>query len=157
MGHSETSISYSQIKGFWREQLTSRFYLPKRYLSTKNKRNRDYLIFYRCTVLWSNSTTQKKEKIEKLRYFRFSPNLAHTKLIDLVNYVLSSSSRGVLRFTQQFSCKNGDPVGRILLRVLRRMKACIDEFRPNTSQANYFEGLWRTTSKGNPKIEVRKQ
>ena len=41
------------------------------------------------------------------------------------------------------------PSGRISLRVLRRMKACIDEFRPNTSQANYFEGFWRITSKIN--------
>ena len=34
-------------------------------------------------------------------------------------------------------------------RVLRRMKACIDEFRPNTRQANYFEGLLRITSEIN--------
>ena len=40
---------------------------------------------------------------------------------------------------------------------LRRMKACIDEFQPNTSQGNYFEGFWRITSKTNTKIEVRKQ
>ena len=37
------------------------------------------------------------------------------------------------------------------------MKACIDEFQPNTSQANYFEGFWRITSKTNTKIEVRNQ
>ena len=30
--------------------------------------------------------------------------------------------------------------------LLRRMKACIYELRPNTSQANYFEGFWRITS-----------
>ena len=41
------------------------------------------------------------------------------------------------------------PSGRILSRLLRRMKAFIDEFRPNTSQANYFEGLWRITSQIN--------
>ena len=40
---------------------------------------------------------------------------------------------------------------------LPRMKACIDEFQPNKSQANYFEGFWRITSKTNTKIEVRKQ
>ena len=28
-------------------------------------------------------------------------------------------------------------------RLLRRMKACIDEFQPNASQANYFEGFWK--------------
>ena len=49
------------------------------------------------------------------------------------------------------------PSGRILVRVLRKMKACIEEFRPNTSQTNYFEGFWRITSKLNAKIEVRKQ
>ncbi|CAH3152830.1 unnamed protein product [Porites lobata] len=37
---------------------------------------------------------------------------------------------------------------------LRRMKACIDEFQPNTSQGNYFEGFWRITSKTNTKIEI---
>ena len=41
--------------------------------------------------------------------------------------------------------------------LLRRMNACIDKFQPNTSQANYFEGFWRITSKTNTKIEVRKQ
>ena len=41
--------------------------------------------------------------------------------------------------------------GGILSRVLRRMKACIDEFRPNTSQANYIEGFWRITSEINAK------
>ena len=34
------------------------------------------------------------------------------------------------------------------------MKA--DEFRPNASQANYFKGFWRITSKINAKIQVRK-
>ena len=38
-----------------------------------------------------------------------------------------------------------------------RMKACIDEFQPNTSQANYFEGFWRIRSKTNTKIEISKQ
>ena len=37
------------------------------------------------------------------------------------------------------------------------MKAFIDEFQSNTSQANYFEGFWRITRKTNGKIEVRKQ
>ncbi|CAH3187999.1 unnamed protein product [Porites evermanni] len=37
---------------------------------------------------------------------------------------------------------------------LRRMKACIDEFQPNTSQGNYFERFWRITSKTNTKIEI---
>ena len=49
------------------------------------------------------------------------------------------------------------PSGRILSRLLRRMKAFIDEFRPNTSQANYFRGFWRITSEINAKIEVIKQ
>ena len=34
------------------------------------------------------------------------------------------------------------------------MKACIDEFEPNTSQANYSEGFWRIKSQINAKIEV---
>ena len=42
-------------------------------------------------------------------------------------------------------------------RLLRRMKAVIDEFRPNSSQANYFRGFWRITSEINAKIEVIKQ
>ena len=37
--------------------------------------------------------------------------------------------------------------GMFLSLLLRRMKAFIDEFQPNTSQANYFEGFWRITSK----------
>ena len=37
------------------------------------------------------------------------------------------------------------------------MKACTDEFWPNTSQADYFEEFWTITSKINPEIEVRKQ
>ena len=53
------------------------------------------------------------------------------------------------------------PTGDLLLGnmwlLLRRMNACIDKFQPNTSQANYFEGFWRITSKTNTKIEVRKQ
>ena len=40
---------------------------------------------------------------------------------------------------------------------VNRMKACIDECQPNTSQTNYSEGFWRITSKINAKIEVRKQ
>ena len=48
-------------------------------------------------------------------------------------------------------------LGKYLWLLLRRMKASIDEFQPNTSQANYFEGFWRITSKTNTKIEVRKQ
>ena len=34
------------------------------------------------------------------------------------------------------------------------MKASIDELEPNTSQANYSEGFWRTTSQTNTNIEV---
>ena len=44
--------------------------------------------------------------------------------------------------------------GRFLWLVWRRMKACIDEFQPNTSQASYFEGFWKMTSIINVKIEV---
>ena len=36
------------------------------------------------------------------------------------------------------------------------MKACIDELEPNTSQANYSEGFWRT-SQTNANIEVTKK
>ena len=35
---------------------------------------------------------------KKLRYVRFPPNLAHRKLIDLANYVPSSSPHRVLSF-----------------------------------------------------------
>ena len=101
---------------------------------------------------------------KKLRYFRFPPNLAHRKFKrDLANYVPSSSPREVLSFTQRFFkiWENGPTTGDLfvgnLWLLLRRMKACIDEFQPNTSQANYFEGFWRITSKANTKMEVRKQ
>ena len=46
-------------------------------------------------------------------------------------------------------------LGIYLSRFLRRMKACIDEFQPNTNQANYFEVFWRITSKTNTKMEIR--
>ena len=51
------------------------------------------------------------------------------------------------------------PVDRrvLLWLLLQRMKACIDEFQPNTNQANYYEGFLRITSKTNRKIAVRKQ
>ena len=71
--------------------------------------------------------------------------------------------RGVLSFTQRFFkiWENVPATGDLLLGnmwlLLRRMNACIDKFQPNTSQANYFEGFWRITSKTNTKIEVRKQ
>ena len=42
----------------------------------------------------TSSMTKKIRK--KLRYFGFPPNLGHRKLIDLANYVPSSSPRGVL-------------------------------------------------------------
>ena len=38
--------------------------------------------------------------------------------------------------------------------LLRRMKACMDEFQSNTSQAHYFEGSWRITSKTNTKSPI---
>ena len=105
------------------------------------------------------TSTMTKKNNKKSRYFRFSPNFAHRKLIDLAKYVLSSSFREVLSFTQRFFQK-ASPLGIYLSRFLRRMKACIDEFQPNTantSQANYFEGFWRITSKTNTKMEITKQ
>ena len=102
--------------------------------------------------------TRKTRK--KLRYFRLPPNLAHRKLIDFANYVPSSSPRGVLSFTQRFFKILGAATCTCTCDVFvtsLRMKACIDEFQPNTSQANYFNGFWRITSKTNTKIEVRKQ
>ena len=56
--------------------------------------------------------------------------------------------------------QKASPLGIYLSRFLRRMKACIDEFQPNTantSKANYFEGFWRITSKTNTKMEITKQ
>ena len=47
-------------------------------------------------------STMTKKNSKKSRYFWFSPNLAHRKLIDLAKYVPSSSFRGVLSFTQRF-------------------------------------------------------
>ena len=49
-----------------------------------------------------NISMMTKKIAKNSRYFRFPPNLAHSKLIDLAKYVLSSSSRGVLSFTQRF-------------------------------------------------------
>ena len=50
----------------------------------------------------SNSLNTANSLSSGTRYFRFPPNLAHRKLIDLAKYVLSSSSRGVLSLTQRF-------------------------------------------------------
>ena len=60
--------------------------------------------------------SRRKAKIrKKLRHFRFPPNLAHTKLKDLANYVPSSSPYRVLSFTERRKMTVG--------RLLRRMKA----------------------------------
>ena len=83
---------------------------------------------------------------------QFGPQILH-------NYVASSSPRSVISVTQPRRFWKMRNAARILLRGLRRMarKACIDAFWPNTSQANYFKGFWRITSKLNAKMQVRKQ
>ena len=89
---------------------------------------------------------QREKTRQKWRYFRLPPNLAHRKLIDLANYVPSFSPWGVLSFSQRFFKdleKMAFDVRSSRSRLLRRMKACIDEFQPNASQANYFEGFWK--------------
>ena len=96
---------------------------------------------------------------KKLCYFRLPPNLAHRKSIDLA---ICANFQALGSFELQATIfsnlvKMALPSGRILSRLLRRMKAFIDEFRPNTSQANYFGGFWRITSEINAKIEVIKQ
>ena len=103
-------------------------------------------------VLGASGPLTKKNILAKLcvhclRYSKFGQQI-------LPNYVASSSPRSVISVTQPFFWN----AARILLRGLRRMtmKACIDAFWPNTSQANYFEGFWRITSKINAKIQVRK-
>ena len=84
---------------------------------------------------------------KKLRYFRLLPNLVHRKLIDLANYVPSSSSREVLSFTQRFFkiCENGRAKEDLLLGnlwlLLRRMKACIDEFQVDNYKSSKL--FWR--------------
>ena len=87
---------------------------------------------------------------KKLRYVRFPPNLAHRKLIDLANYEPSSSPHRVLSFEKLESMAIWYVID--FWRLLRRTKACIDEFQPNTSQANYFEGFWRITSQKTRKL-----
>ena len=97
----------------------------------------------------SQDLSRKKKRLKKLRYFWLPPHLAHRKLIDLANYVHSFRPREVLSFTQRFF-KMWEMVPQhamYLWLLLLRMKACIDEFQPNTSQANYCEGFWRITSK----------
>ena len=103
------------------------------------------------TVLGASGPLTKK-KFAKLcfrclRYSKFGQQI-------LPNYVASSSPRSVISVTQPCFWN----AAMILLRGLRRMtmKACIDAFWPNTSQANYFKGFWRITSKINAKIQVRK-
>ena len=49
--------------------------------------------------------------------------------------------------------KNGRQCGKDLWRLLRRTKPCIDRFRRNTSQNNYFEGFWRIKSLTNANIK----
>ena len=96
---------------------------------------------------------------KKSRYLRFKPNLAHREVNRFSQSFAQFLSPGSFELHAAiFSnlVKMKVPPGRNLLRVLRRMKACIDEFQPNTSQANYFERFWRITSKINAKIEVRK-
>ena len=95
-----------------------------------------------------------------MRYFRLPPNLVHRKLIDLAldlaNYVPSSSPHPVFELHATIFQKL-KKMSVLQWRLLQRMKACINEFEPNTSQANYSEGFWRITSQTNAKIEVRKQ
>ena len=82
---------------------------------------------------------------QTLRYFLLSPNLARAQ-IDLA----SPSPRWVTIFWKLRNSARG------LLRVLQRMKACIDEFWPNTSEANYFEAFWRIRSKNRGKKTVQR-
>ena len=85
---------------------------------------------------------------QTLGYFLLSLNLARAiarAQIDLA----SPSPRWVISFPTIFwKLRN---VARSLLRVLQRMKASIDEFWPNTSEANYFEGVWTIRSKNRGK------
>ena len=49
--------------------------------------------------------------------------------------------------------KNGCQCGKDLWRLLRRTKPCVDRFRRNRSQNNYFEGFWRIKSLTNANIK----
>ena len=44
-----------------------------------------------------------------------------------------------------------------LIAGFAKMRDGVHKFRPNTSQANSFEGFWRITSKMKAKIDVRKE
>ena len=101
--------------------------------------------------------TIRKKIGKKFRYFRLTPNLAHRKLIDLANFCLVPAPIVFELHATIFQKLRKLSVRRGMWRLLKGMKACMDEFQPNTSQANYFEGFWNITSKTNVKIEVRKQ
>ena len=57
-------------------------------------------IFSTGLLFYGRIRPQTKKICKTLHYFWFPPNLAHRKLIDLANYVPSSSLQGVLSFTQ---------------------------------------------------------
>ena len=66
-------------------------------------------------------------------------------------------SAATSRANQQWLIEKNRSMRQGLVAGFAKMKTCVDKFRPNTSQANCFEGFWRTTNKIKAKIEVRKQ
>ena len=64
---------------------------------------------------------------------------------------------GTPRVNQQWLIEKNRSMRQGLVAGFEKMKTCVYKFRPNTSQANCFEGFWRITNKIKAKIEVRKQ
>ena len=95
-------------------------------------------LFFQVTTCFSLNSTSEHEHFD---HFLFFSQLC-AKFQALGSFELHATIFSNL-------VKMALPSGRILSRLLRRMKAFIDEFRPNTSQANYFGGFWRITSEIN--------
>ena len=92
---------------------------------------------------------------KKLRYVRFPPNLAHRKLIDLANYVPSSSPHRVLSFEKLESMAIW-----YVIDFLAAFTKNESLYRRISTKYKSSKLLWRILEDNKPKnakIEVRKQ
>ena len=112
---------------------------------------------------WRRDTVLRWTKTLNAKSGEKNVSSTQRKLIDLANYVASSSplefwaSRNDYSKFDKMAPRRAIYLSGICGFFCEEWKLVSTNFNQNTSQANYFEGFWRITSKTNTKIEVRKQ